>query len=805
MKCSLLTLSCALDGELSQERQAELETHLVTCERCRSGMRYLREETERISQLARAHVPPGSATAILERARVLAPEGAGNAALPPPNPDPVAVVEVPPLDGSPESDITKSASVPDLTLWGPGVAGASAGGALDSIAVAGFPAPGEAPEVPTEPEEGPKAGLLEPEATPEDYGVSPEEAPSDEAGGRDSAASIEDDIAPWSAEPELTQDQGVGEGAEDQLSAAQTAGQEPVADPESSAWAASPLTDAVAHLPEEDWVPGAADGPPQPVPPGPDAVGAEAVAEGTRLAPSTSDDSVESLDPTFQDGPAASDTPLVEYEPLSEDLWASDGSGPLAAEPPPPGGEGMAPLEPAGDVFLGGALSGELTPPSWGSQPEGPQPELPPAVNLTDQPIESGAVDFPAAAGYSDPILGDGWGAPPAQSAPPGPDVLPVPSAPPEPMVVDQPPEPADAPADNPWTAAADGRGPADPADPWQRSWEPDPLPVWSPALPPIPPWPGEPPTAGAEEGSSDEVMEVAKEEAAGLEEPAAPAEVPVWIPPPPSLPSSVTDGWVPKRDLLDIPVQSPEPKAAVPPPPSVRPVDSVVPPRRPPTEETTGYQRIPPPHRPGGPGKRPVTPRPAAPLPRSWARTGTIAVAALAVFLIGWALTHHTAPTPAPTRTAHSSPTPNVSHSPGASPSAPATTAPALNLTGEQTFGGGGSGYQMQTARYGLHQNGTQLWVVFQMVSGTGSPKITTGFDGPTTLYVEMQGVAPGVAVPQPPSGELVTGVKVGQVPGFTGAVYILQLSRAAQVSGYLLPGTDSGSAGERVVLQLQ
>jgi hypothetical protein len=179
--------------------------------------------------------------------------------------------------------------------------------------------------------------------------------------------------------------------------------------------------------------------------------------------------------------------------------------------------------------------------------------------------------------------------------------------------------------------------------------------------------------------------------------------------------------------------------------------------------------------------------------------------VAALAVFLIGWALTHHGAPTPAPTRTAHSSPTPTVSHSPAASPSAPATPAGTLNLTGEQTFGGSGSGYQMQTARYGLHQNGTQLWVVFQMVSGSGSPKITTGFDGAATLYVEMQGVAPGAAVPQPPSGELVTSVTVGRVPGFSGAVYILQLSRAAQVTGYLLPGTDTGSAGERVVLQLQ
>ncbi len=802
MKCSLLTLSCALDGELSQERQAELETHLVTCERCRSGMRYLREETERISQLARAHVPPGSATAILERARVLAPEAAGSATAPPPDRDPVAVVEVPPLDGSPESGITGSASLPDLTLWSPGVAGATAGGTMDSLGVAGYPAPGQVSEAPTEPEEDPRAGLLEPDATSADLGAGVEESPQDEAGGSDAATSMEGDIAPWSAGPELHPGEGVDEEAEDQLLDAQTAEQEPVVGPQGSGWASSPLTEGVAFSAEEGLTPSDAE-PDQLATSGPEAAGAEALAEGPGPGSGTSGDTVDYFEPAFPDGPEDLDTPVVDYEPLANDLWASDGSVPDATEPPPARVEGIASREPADDVF-GGLPPEGSAPPSWESQPVAPQSELPPAADIPDQPIDGGAVDAPTAAGYSDPILGDQWEAPPADSRPRVPDGLLGPQA------DDQNPKPPDAATDNPWTAAAEGGGPANPAGPWQHTWEPDPLPVWSPALPPIPPWPSD--SKGAAEGSADEVMEVAKEEAAGLEEPPAPAEVPVWIPPPPSLPSSVTDGWVPRRDLLDIPSRPPDvpsrpPEAptAVPLSPPVRPVDSVVPPHRPPSEETKGYQRIPPPHRSDGGGRRPATPRPAAPVPRSWARTGTIAVAALAVFLIGWAITHHAAPTPAPARTAHSSPTPNSSHSPGASPSAPATTAPAVSLTGEQTFGGGGAGYQMQTARYGLHQNGTQLWVVFQMVSGSGSPKITTGFDGPTTLYVEMQGVSPGVAVPQPPSGELVTSVRIGQVPGFTGAVYILQLSRAAQVSGYLLPGTDTGSAGERVVLQLQ
>ena len=71
MKCSLLTLSCALDGELSRERQLELDAHLITCERCKTGMRYLREETERISLLAPVRLSEDKATALLERSRVL--------------------------------------------------------------------------------------------------------------------------------------------------------------------------------------------------------------------------------------------------------------------------------------------------------------------------------------------------------------------------------------------------------------------------------------------------------------------------------------------------------------------------------------------------------------------------------------------------------------------------------------------------------------------------------------------------------------------------------------------------------------
>ncbi|HVB13253.1 MAG TPA: zf-HC2 domain-containing protein, partial [Candidatus Dormibacteraeota bacterium] len=82
MKCSLLTLSCALDGELSRERQMELDAHLITCERCKTGMRYLREETERISLLAPVRLAAATTTALLERSRVLVPVSGSTELLP---------------------------------------------------------------------------------------------------------------------------------------------------------------------------------------------------------------------------------------------------------------------------------------------------------------------------------------------------------------------------------------------------------------------------------------------------------------------------------------------------------------------------------------------------------------------------------------------------------------------------------------------------------------------------------------------------------------------------------------------------
>jgi len=175
--------------------------------------------------------------------------------------------------------------------------------------------------------------------------------------------------------------------------------------------------------------------------------------------------------------------------------------------------------------------------------------------------------------------------------------------------------------------------------------------------------------------------------------------------------------------------------------------------------------------------------------------------VAALAIVLIGWNLLHGGSK---PAVSHH--PTGQATASAKPSPSSASTPKPAptpVALSGVQAVGSTGSGYQVQTVRYGVH--GSQLWVVFQMVDGSGAPKVTAGFDGPDTLYIEMQGVAPGTQVPQPAAGEVVSSTTVGQDPGFSGAVYILHLTRPVQLSPSLLPGTESGGAGERYIAILQ
>ncbi|HVC38565.1 MAG TPA: zf-HC2 domain-containing protein [Candidatus Dormibacteraeota bacterium] len=260
-------------------------------------------------------------------------------------------------------------------------------------------------------------------------------------------------------------------------------------------------------------------------------------------------------------------------------------------------------------------------------------------------------------------------------------------------------------------------------------------------------------------------------------------------------------DTWTPELAGVPVSRESPlPPPAPFPAAPPARPAAAAVPklqsdPKRP------GFDRGIPKGTAGG-GRRPVPPKPGSngAEPRSWTRTGLIAVAALAVVLILWNITHGPGQKAVPPPRGQASPAATATPRPSAT-ATPSTTAPQLTLTGTQTLGSGGTGYQVQSVQYGVH--GSQFWVVIHFTGGTGVPTITSGFDGAQTIYLEMQGVAPGTAVAQPAAGSLVSSVEVGHVAGFKGAVYVLQLSRAAQISPSELTGSEAGAPGYLAIIQ--
>ncbi|HEY8675226.1 MAG TPA: zf-HC2 domain-containing protein [Candidatus Dormibacteraeota bacterium] len=86
MKCSLLTLSTFIDGELPAERHSEVDAHLVGCPRCSAGAATLREEKERVSRLARVHVDPASAQSMLAQVGISLDSMGPPSSMPAPSP-----------------------------------------------------------------------------------------------------------------------------------------------------------------------------------------------------------------------------------------------------------------------------------------------------------------------------------------------------------------------------------------------------------------------------------------------------------------------------------------------------------------------------------------------------------------------------------------------------------------------------------------------------------------------------------------------------------------------------------------------
>lgn len=74
MRCSLLALSSYIDTELDLEPAGELEAHLVACDRCRTAIGHLREESARIGALARVHVPDDAVHELFSQIGLIAEE-----------------------------------------------------------------------------------------------------------------------------------------------------------------------------------------------------------------------------------------------------------------------------------------------------------------------------------------------------------------------------------------------------------------------------------------------------------------------------------------------------------------------------------------------------------------------------------------------------------------------------------------------------------------------------------------------------------------------------------------------------------
>ena len=98
MRCSLLALSSYIDAELGPEPTGELEAHLVACERCRTAIGHLREESSRIGDLARVHVPDEAVHDLFSQIGLIAEEDDLPAG--PVHHDRPASVEAPPWFGA---------------------------------------------------------------------------------------------------------------------------------------------------------------------------------------------------------------------------------------------------------------------------------------------------------------------------------------------------------------------------------------------------------------------------------------------------------------------------------------------------------------------------------------------------------------------------------------------------------------------------------------------------------------------------------------------------------------------------------
>ena len=174
-------------------------------------------------------------------------------------------------------------------------------------------------------------------------------------------------------------------------------------------------------------------------------------------------------------------------------------------------------------------------------------------------------------------------------------------------------------------------------------------------------------------------------------------------------------------------------------------------------------------------------------------------AVAAVAIVFLTALIVGHGPASPATSATGRTSPGAAPAHSSAPAASAPATsssaaTAPATApLPATETFGAGGTGFEVRDLRYGKQPGYVRIVFDIGPVSSSSgtSPTVTTSFTSPTTLLVTLAGTLPAGSTGTPPAGSVISAVTLVS-SGSSRSVYRFTLSRAVTVSGLFLSGAN-------------
>lgn len=177
---------------------------------------------------------------------------------------------------------------------------------------------------------------------------------------------------------------------------------------------------------------------------------------------------------------------------------------------------------------------------------------------------------------------------------------------------------------------------------------------------------------------------------------------------------------------------------------------------------------------------------RPALPAsPRVLAAIGAIGL----IFVVALVVGHGRSPATNGSTTANRTAPSAAAHTGTAAPTTSAAPVAPPALTDVQTFGTGGTGFQVVRLRFGAY-NGSQR-VVFDVAAAStaavGSPTVKLGFSDPTTLLVTFSATLPAGSLPAMPSGGVITSIT--RVPSTGGAtVYRFALTRAARIAAFYL-----------------